>query len=32
MPWLETSSVEQRERVIADERRGLYTRTERCAR
>lgn len=32
MPWLETSSVEQRERFIADERRGLYTRTELCAR
>ncbi len=32
MPWLETSSVEQRERFIADERRGLYTRTAFCAR
>src|SRR3989337_1571022 len=32
MPWLETSSVEQRERFIADERLGLYTRTELCAR
>ena len=32
MPWLETSSVEQRERFIADERRGFYTRTELCAR
>jgi hypothetical protein len=32
MPWLETSSVEQRERFIAGERRGLYTRTELCAR
>lgn len=32
MPWLETSSVEQRERFIADERRGLYTRSELCAR
>ena len=32
MPWLETSSVEQRERFIADERRGLYSRTELCAR
>lgn len=24
MPWLETSSVKERERFIADERRGLY--------
>ena len=32
MPWLETSSVEQRERFIADEHLGLYTRTELCAR
>ncbi len=32
MPWLETSSVEQRERFIADERLDLYTRTELCAR
>jgi hypothetical protein len=31
MPWRETSSVEQREQFIADERRGLYTRTELCA-
>ena len=32
MPRLETSSVEQREPFIADERRGLYTRSELCAR
>ena len=32
MPWLETSSMEQREHFIADERRGLYPRTELCAR
>lgn len=32
MPWLETSSVEQREQFIADHRRGLYTMTELCAR
>lgn len=32
MPWLETSSMEQRERFIADDRRGLYPRAERCAR
>ena len=32
MPWLETSSVEQREHFIADEHLGLYTRTELCAR
>src|SRR5712692_10323109 len=32
MPWLETSSVEQRERFITDERLGLYTRTELRAR
>lgn len=32
MPWLETSPVEQRERFIADHRRGLYTMTELCAR
>lgn len=28
MPWLETSPVEQRERFIADDQRGLYTRAE----
>jgi len=32
MPWQETSPVEQRERFIADHRRGLYTMTELCAR
>jgi putative transposase len=32
MPWLETSSVEQRERFIADDRRGLCPRAELCAR
>ncbi|HUP01987.1 MAG TPA: leucine zipper domain-containing protein [Gemmatimonadota bacterium] len=32
MPWLETSPVEQRERFIADDRLGLYTRAELCAR
>lgn len=32
MPWLETSSMEQRERFIADDRRGLYSRAEPCAR
>ena len=32
MPWLETSPVEQRERFIADHRRGLYTMTELCSR
>jgi transposase InsO family protein len=32
MPWLETSPVEQRERFIADHRRGLYTMTELCTR
>jgi transposase InsO family protein len=32
MPWLETSPVDERERFIADDRRGLYTRVELCAR
>jgi len=32
MPWLETSPVEQRERFIADDRRGLYPRAELCTR
>lgn len=32
MPWLETSPVDQRERFIADARRGLYPMTELCAR
>jgi len=32
MPWLETAPVEQRERFLADDRRGLYTRAELCAR
>lgn len=32
MPWLETSPMEQRERFIADDRHGLYPRTELCAR
>lgn len=32
MPWLETSSMEQRERFIADDRHGLYPRAELCAR
>lgn len=32
MPWLETSSMEQRERFIADDRRGLYPRAALCAR
>ena len=32
MPWLETVPVEERERFIADDRLGLYTRTELCAR
>jgi len=32
MPWLETSPVEQRGRFIADDRLGLYTRAELCAR
>ena len=32
MPWLETAPVEQRERFIADDRLGLYTRAELCAR
>ncbi len=32
MPWLETSPVEQRERFIDDQHRGLYTMTELCVR
>ena len=32
MPWLETSPVDERERFIADQRRGLYTMTELSAR
>ncbi len=32
MPWLETSSMEEREQFITDDRRGLYTRAELCAR
>jgi putative transposase len=32
MPWLETSPVDQRERFIADHRRGFYTMTELCER
>jgi putative transposase len=32
MPWLETSPVEQRERFIADHRRGLYPMIELCTR
>ncbi len=32
MPWLETSPMEQRERFIADHRRGLYTMSELCQR
>lgn len=32
MPWLETVPMEERERFIADDRLGLYTRTELCAR
>lgn len=32
MSWLETSPVDERERFIADDRRGLYTRAELCAR
>ena len=32
MPWLETAPVEERERFIAADRLGLYTRTELCAR
>ena len=32
MPWQETSPVQQRERFIADHRRGLYSMTELCAR
>lgn len=30
MPWLETSPVNERERFIADDRRGLYSRAELC--
>jgi transposase InsO family protein len=32
MPWLETAPVNEREHVIVDDRRGLYTRAELCAR
>ncbi len=32
MPWLEKSSVQQRERVIADERSGQYDMTDLCGR
>ena len=32
MPWQETSPVQQRERFIADHRRGLYSMAELCAR
>ncbi|MGH7269871.1 MAG: integrase core domain-containing protein [Polyangiaceae bacterium] len=32
MPWLETAPMEERERFIAADRRGLYTRAELCAR
>ena len=32
MPWLETSSVEQRERFSRDHQAGLYLMTELCAR
>jgi transposase InsO family protein len=32
MPWLETAPMDERERFIADDRRGLYTRAELCAR
>src|SRR5215208_504232 len=32
MPWLETLPMDQRERFIADHRRGLYATTELCAR
>lgn len=32
MPWTETSPMEQRERFIADDQRGLYSRTELCQR
>jgi putative transposase len=32
MPWLETSSVNERARFIAADRRGLYTRAELCTR
>ena len=32
MPWLETLPMEQRARFIADDRLGLYTRAELCAR
>ena len=32
MPWLEILPMEQRTRFIADDRLGLYTRAELCAR
>jgi transposase InsO family protein len=32
MPWLETAPVNEREHFIVDDRRGLYTRAELCAR
>ena len=32
MPWLETAPVNERTRFIADDRLGLYTTTELCAR
>ena len=32
MPWLETSPMEQRERFIDDQHRGLYTMTDLCER
>lgn len=32
MPWMETLPMEQRSRFVADDRLGLYTRAELCAR
>lgn len=32
MAWMENSPMEQRARFIADDRLGLYTRAELCAR
>jgi putative transposase len=32
MPWLETSPMTERQRFVADARRGLFSMTELCAR
>ncbi|MBM3280795.1 MAG: helix-turn-helix domain-containing protein, partial [Candidatus Handelsmanbacteria bacterium] len=32
MPWMETSPMDTRTRFVADDRLGLYSRSELCAR